>query len=162
MSRRFILFVCLASLILVHAHERTTSCIIISGKAENELAMDLMEYNRIYFGQETMTLSNPDNPEADIQLFYSEYNRLQFGPSNPNVNIEEAEAESFRFMYLKEEQTLNLTTSDETIEIGIFNLSGSLIARSQSKQTSVSRLPSGTYIAIAIGENQTYTVKFVK
>lgn len=163
MTRKSVVFITfLCSLSLVYAHETTIPCLILSGKEENELAVDLAEYKRISFGPETMTISNPNDPEADIMLLYAAYNRLEFGNTNPNVSIEETEVESFSINYSKEEMTLNIQSPDDNFEIGIFNLSGTLIAKSKSKQTSVSQLPSGVYIAVAIGSTRSISLKFIK
>ena len=163
MTRKSVVFITfLCSLSLVYAHETTIPCLILSGKEENELAVDLAEYKRISFGPETMTISNPNDPEADIMLLYAAYNRLEFGNTNPNVSIEETEVEYFSINYSKEEMTLNIQSPDDNFEIGIFNLSGTLIAKSKSKQTSVSQLPCGVYIAVAIGSARSISLKLIK
>ncbi len=163
MNRRTILIILFLQIItLVHADE-TIPCIVMSGNADSEIAAELSKYKRIYFGSEGMKLSNPDDEADDIELLYSEYNRLRIGRSNPNVAIQEVSSqESISIVYNKRECTLEISPTDEEITIGIFTIDGTLIIKTNEKIISLSSLEHGTYIALAIGERSTHSLKFIR
>lgn len=141
-------------------------CLIFSNDEAESLAVDLEKYNRVSFGPESMILSNSNDPEAVSELLYSEYKRLHVDYANPSVAIEEVEVSAFEFQYNKELQALTFTSdSEESVHLGVFNISGSLILQRQlhsGEELSVKKLAPGAYVAIAAGKSGSKSIKFVK
>lgn len=68
-------------------------CLVFSGGAETEKRIDLAEYNRIFFGDESMTLTSAPNREKQpVELSYAQFNHFQIAYANPTPEIILAES----------------------------------------------------------------------
>lgn len=142
--------------------EEEVMCIIFTGKYDTEYAADLAQYKRIYFKEEAMTLSNPDEAEDVVDLPYSIFNILTIGKSNPNVEIESTTVDPSHLTYIKEKQVINLNSTEPNVTIEIYTTNGTCVAKSNTNEISTLSFPSGVYVAIAKGLNSMLTLKFIK
>lgn len=168
--RRTLLFAILCGLGAVkmaHAAEEKP-CLIFSGETEARHLLDLEEFNRITFGEHSMTISHSDKSENRIELLYSAYHRFRVGSGIPSVSaideIPDADTESF--VYERLSQTLKICGESENVyAVGIFNLTGTLIARAElrgGESVSVKTLEPAVYIAVAVNGKDVKKIKFVK
>lgn len=151
--------------------EEKKPCLIFTSDAGADYAVDLMKYNRITFGEESMTLTNSETGGASLSVLYSAYNRFKVGEAEPSqLAIDELSAESpVQFSYSKARQIISLSSDsgigDEVYRVGVFNLAGSLVLSAllrSGESLSVESLAMGAYVAIAVGEKSTQSLKFVK
>ncbi len=145
-------------------------CLILSGSGGTDYAVDLMKFNRIAFGEESMTLSNSSSSDAPLEILYSAYNRFKVGDAEPTVEsaIDEIAGESpIQLTYSRSDRSLTLTADgcDETFSVGVFNMNGTLILHGElrpGESLAVESLGSGAYVAVAVGKDFSQSLKFVK
>lgn len=142
-------------------------CLVFTGPSEQKSSHDIETYNRIYLGDEGFTLhSNTYSDFPDIELLYSLFNHLEFKDDVPSAGVELnlSDGESF-LRYSEIEKILEISTpSTNNFSLGIFNLSGMLIAASDlgsARKISVDALSSGVYVAVATDGIIKLTVKFI-
>lgn len=142
-----------------------TPCLIFSGAAGKEYALDLARYNRITFGENSMTVSNTKDPSDKIELLYSAYHHLEVGIAQAS-GLEDVVASEFMIVYEPETSTLKVESSnDNTFAVGVFNINGVLVCHTQlrgGQGVSLESLAPGVYIAVATGETGAQKIKFVK
>ena len=141
-------------------------CLILTGPSDAKQVLDLSEYNRITLGDDSMTVSNADDPDKKIELLYSVYNRLQFGEGIP-AGIPETDGVEDTILNcdIHTNQLLLSGNSDDVYSVGIFNIDGILVCRTVMKcgeTESLESLIPGIYIAIAVNGNDILKLKFVK
>lgn len=144
-------------------------CLIFTGNAETADCIDLNKLNRITFGEDGMTISSStESNEPEVTLLYSMFNRLEIGDAVPTdltaVEIIEAEGNA-KLCYNADSKSLALYSgSDKPYSIGIFSLSGTMIATSVMRggqSLSIGALTDGTYIAVATDGKSQLTLKFI-
>lgn len=143
------------------------SCLVFTGASEQKSSHDIEIYNRIYLGETGFKLqsnSQPDTPE--IELLYSLFNHLEFKDDIPNSRVESllSDGESC-LRYSEIDKSLEiLTPSQKDFTLGIFNMSGILVATSNlgnSRTISVDSLTPNVYIAVATDGYIKLTIKFI-
>ena len=144
-------------------------CLIFTGNSDLTNCIDLSKFNRITFGDDEMTISSSkESVETDVTLQYSLFNHLEIGEAIPtdisSVKIIESEG-SAQLRYIADTKSLLLeSSSDKPYSLGIFSLTGSLIATSKmsaSQSLSVEALSEGTYIVVATNGESRLTLKFI-
>ena len=149
--------------------DEAVPCLIFTGNSGTPHCIDLNKLNRITFGEEEMTISSSkESNEPTVTLLYSMFNRLEIGDAVPTdltaVEIVKAEGNA-KLRFNVDTKTLALeSASDKPYSIGIFNLSGTMIATSNMKagrSLSIATLPEGTYIAVATDGKSQLTLKFI-
>ena len=149
--------------------EDIVPCLIFTGNSESPSYIDLNKLNRITFGDNEMIISSSkESNEPTVRLLYSLYNRVEIGDAVPSdltaVKIVEAEGND-RLRFIAGTKSLALdSSSDKPYSIGIFNLSGTLIATSNMSAGQclpIETLPEGGYIAIATDGKTRLTLKFI-
>lgn len=142
--------------------------LIFSGENESDYAVDLTKYNRITFGNESMTLTSSSDSEKPIDVLYSAHNRIKIGNTDPTVTITNIEAVNpIQLRYIPSAQILTLITDciPKTFNIEVFNINGTLILHGElqpGESLSVATLSSGTYVAIVVGNECNHLIKFIK
>lgn len=143
-------------------------CLVFTGAAEGTSSHDMSVYNRVMVGEEGFTVKSSTNPDAEeIELPYALYNHIEFKDDNPTTQIESVAAapEAGSLVYSAADNSLNLTTgSDRDFAVGIYDLSGALVARAElgrHRTLSLSGLAKGTYIALATDGAVKITAKFI-
>ncbi len=146
--------------------EETKPCLIFTGASETKHVLDLEEFNRITFGEHSMTVTHSDHPENQIELLYSAFHRFEVGDGIATDIIEIPNEGSVEILYNKPEQTLQLTgDGDSVYSTGIFSLNGTLVCRTNlryGESVSLESLEPGVYIAIAVNGDDIRKIKFVK
>ena len=144
-------------------------CLIFTGNSATPTCIDLNKLNRISFGEDEMTISSSDeSDEPEVKLLYSLFNHIEVGDAVPTdiaaVEITEAEGNA-KLRFIADAKSLTVDSdSDVPYSIGIFNLSGTLIATSNMKagqSLSLEALPDGTYIAVATDTHSRLILKFM-
>ncbi|MBD5163436.1 MAG: T9SS type A sorting domain-containing protein [Bacteroidales bacterium] len=147
------------------AAEDGTPCLIFSGAAGKEYALDLTRYNRITFGENSMTVSNSKDPSDNVELLYSAYHHLEVGLAQAS-GLDDVAATDLSLVYEAETSTLKVESTDEnTYAVGVFNINGVLVCHTQlrgGEGVSLATLAPGVYVAVATGETGTQKIKFVK
>lgn len=146
----------------VRADEDDNTCWILTGKNQEEFTVDLERFRRISFGENSMTLSNPDDPQEAIELLYSAFNQVRIGELSPNTEIKTALKDEPALNYLRDKQLLALTSTATTVAIGVFSTDGRLISKTSSGSLSIAGLNPGTYVAVAVSGVNKLTLKFIK
>lgn len=149
--------------------QEAVPCLIFTGQAEGEQRLDLLQYNRISFGDEGVVISSSKDGEVrEVQLLYSLYNHFELGDAVPNVDagIEEtAAADGSRMRYDNATKTISIEAdSTRPFTIGIIDLKGALVATSKmyaGQQLPVGELPTGGYIAVATDGTSKSSLKFI-
>lgn len=156
---------CIVSVNATYADEKVP-CFIFSGPSGSENVFALDKYNRITFGNTSMFVSNPANPDDKIEMLYSAYNRFRVGDAVPSGIESVADDNSLLLTYDAATGSLRLYgDSGKNYAVGIFSISGVMVFQTHlhgDESVSLETLGNGVYIAIAIGENKTYKLKFVK
>lgn len=149
--------------------EDIVPCLIFTSHSETPTCIDLDKLNRITFGEEEMTISSSkESNESEVKLIYSLFNHLEIGDAVPTdlsaVKTVEAEGDA-KLSIIADTKSLTLVSdSDIPYSIGIFSLTGTLIATSNMKagqSLSLETLPEGTYIAVASDGKSQLTLKFI-
>lgn len=148
--------------------EETRPCLVFTGASESKHVLDLEKFNRITFGENSMTITHSDHPENQIELLYSAFHRFQIGNDIPTVSgldeIPETDVNSF--FYDSRTQLLSIKGESETIfSIGIFNVNGTLVCRTNlrgGESVSLETLEPAVYIAVAVNGKDVKKIKFVK
>ncbi len=143
-----------------------TPCLIFTGAADQPCALDLARYNRVVFGENSMTAVNTKDPSDKVELLYSAYHHLEVGTAQAS-GIGGVEAPAFALSYDAENQALKLEGSDaeSKFAVGVFNVGGVLVCHTElrpGESASLANLASGVYIAVAAGEQGAQKIKFVK
>ncbi|MDE6340269.1 MAG: T9SS type A sorting domain-containing protein [Muribaculaceae bacterium] len=144
-------------------------CIVLSGNAQENRNIDLSKYNRISFGEESMTISSSSDPTAEeVELLYSLYNHFQVQDAAPTdgAAIEELTADSdVKLLFNQANRSLSLEGNNDTVHtIGIFNLNGELLITYRlrgNESCSLQSLNSGVYIAISTDGKSKLSLKFI-
>ncbi|MDE6535729.1 MAG: T9SS type A sorting domain-containing protein [Muribaculaceae bacterium] len=152
----------LLAFIPVRADEDDNTCLILTGDNQEEFTVDLKRFRRITFGENSMTLSNPVDPQESIELLYSAYNQVKIGELSPNTEIKTAAKDEPVLNYLRDKQLLTLTPTVSPVAIGVFSTDGRLVSKTSSGSLSVAGLNPGTYVAIAVSGEAKLTLKFIK
>lgn len=149
--------------------EDVEPCFIFSGNSDTNKNVSLSSYNRIYFDNNGMTLSSPNEDINDeLRLSYSDFHHIMIGLASPDVStgVETtvADAESY-LEFMSDSKALAIHSPSEKIfKVGLYDLSGNLVAvaQMQSDDTlTLERLSPNTYIAIATDGETKMTLKFI-
>ncbi|MDE7419566.1 MAG: T9SS type A sorting domain-containing protein [Muribaculaceae bacterium] len=149
--------------------QEAVPCLIFTGNYGTPNCIDLNKLNRITFGEDEMTISSStESNEPAVTLLYSMFNRLEIGDAVPTdltaVEIVEAEGNA-KLCFNADAKALTLESgSNKPYSIGIFSLSGTMIATSNMKagqSLSIGTLADGTYIAVATDGKSQLTLKFI-
>lgn len=142
--------------------------LVISGIADEPVKVEIGQYDRIYFGDESMVLrSSTDTDVQDIELLYSLYNMIAITnePKEQDVVREESIDPSSQIIYQPQYKSLTVESdSDELFTVGVFNATGSLVLAGKIKANdaiSLENLSSGFYIAIATSGTSKSSLKFI-
>ena len=142
-------------------------CLVFTGASEQKSSHDIETYNRIYFGDEGFLLhSNIGSDAPDIELLYSLFNRIEFKDEIPTMEVESilSVGESC-LRYSEIDKSIEIITSSQNdFSLGIFNLSGILVATSNlgsARTISVDSLSPDVYIAVATDGEIKMTIKFI-
>ena len=142
-----------------------TTCLIFSGGADKECALDLSRYNRITFGENSMTVSSAANPDDKVELLYSLYHHFEIGTAQLS-GIETVGAAEARLVYDASSASLKLEApADAAYTVGVFALNGVMMRQSDVSgggSLSLESLQPGVYIAVAAGKIEDLKIKFVK
>lgn len=150
--------------------EKIVPCLIFSGNAETEHCIDLAKLNRITFGHNSMVISSSrEDDDSSVELLYSLYHHLEVRdaePSNIDVGLETIDAESGSRLYFDSQSRLLYlqSSSDSEFSIGIFDLEGKLLLKSELKDGDslpLETLDPGIYIAIASDSKIKIDLKFI-
>lgn len=151
--------------------ETKVPCIIASGNAEAERCIDLASFNRITFGENSMTISSSrDANKESLELFYSLYHHLEIRDADPtDINdgsVDAISEDSTSRIYVDEQaKLLHLqSTSDTEYSIGVFNISGHLLLTCELKNgdaITLDVLSPGIYIAVASDGKTKLSLKFI-
>lgn len=151
--------------------ETKVPCIIASGNAEAERCIDLASFNRITFGENSMTISSSrDANKESLELFYSLYHHLEIRDADPadyeNSSAEAISEDSTSRIYVDEQaKLLHLQSASNTeYSIGVFNINGHLLLTSKLKNgdaVALDVLSPGLYIAVASDGNTKLGLKFI-
>ena len=144
-------------------------CIVLSGASEKNINIELAKYNRIYFNENSVTVSSTsDENLKDIELLYSLFNHLEFKnaiPSDESSNVSETIANGVnRLRYLDNKSLIIDSEHNTEFVVGVFNPSGTLIVSTRAQANniiSLEHLSSGVYLAIATNEGIKLSIKFV-
>ncbi len=150
---------------MVHAEENKP-CLIFSGASEQKHVLDIASFNRITFGENSMTISHSDFPENQVELLYSAYHRFEVGDGIPTEITELKDDGDVSLFYNDSEKSLQLVgDKEELYSIGIFGINGTLICRANlccGEFVSVKALEPAVYIAVAVNGNEIKKIKFIK
>lgn len=142
-------------------------CLVFTGDSEQKSSHDIEKYNRIYLGDEGFILHSKTGSDVpNIELLYSMFNHLEFKDDMPTTGVESilSDGESF-LRYSETDKTLEIITpSQNEFSLGIFNLSGILVATSNlgnARRISLDSLSPGVYIAAATDGEIKLTIKFI-
>ena len=142
--------------------------LVITGVAEEPVKVELEQYNRIYFGENSLTLrSTADTNAADIELLYSLYNRMEIKDEpKQSVGVEDVVADSgatLAYLAAQKELTLTASTADK-FTVGVFNGGGLLVLAGKiaaGETISVANLAPGVYVAVATDDSAKTNLKFI-
>lgn len=116
-----------------------------------------------------MTISSSnESSEPEVTLLYSMFNHLEIGDAVPtdisSVKFIESEGDA-QLRYIADTKSLALeSSSDKPYSLGVFSLTGSLIATSKmsaGQSLSIESLSEGTYIVVATNGESRLTLKFI-
>ena len=142
-----------------------TTCLIFSGGAEKICALDLSRYNRITFGENSMTVSSSASPDDKVELLYSLYHHFEIGNAQLS-GVESVGADEAKLVYDAACASLRLEApADEVYTVGVFGLNGVMLRHADvggGGSLSLESLEPGVYIAVATGNNAAIKIKFVK
>ena len=153
----------------VHANDEVP-CLVISGHDSNEKqSLDLAIYNRITFGDDSMTISSSKNADADpVTLLYSAFNHMEVQDDIPmnGSDVDEVWLSSqSSLFYNRATESLGLNAElGDVYAVGIFDMDGRLMVNSRlrnGESLPTNTLSSGVYVAIAINGNTRLALKFV-
>lgn len=142
-------------------------CLVFTGTAEQNRSHEMETYNRIYLTDEGFLLHSNINSDApDVKLLYSLFNHLEFKDDMPTMGVESNLSDGKSFLrYSEVDKTIEIITpSQNDFSLGVFNLSGILVATSNfgsAGKISVDSLSSGVYIAVATDGDIKLTIKFI-
>ncbi len=155
---------------LVCRAETKVPCLIFSGNADKEYCIDLSSLNRITFGDISMVISSSkDARKNSVELLYSLYHHLEIGDEIPTDNVSSVDSiyddSTSRIFVDSKSKLLYLQSSDDTkFQIGIFNVSGNLLLKSElynGDAVTLENLSSGVYIAVSSNGKTTLNLKFI-
>lgn len=142
-------------------------CLVFTGNSETENRLDLSKFNRISFGDKSMTITSSNHSET-IELLYSLFHHLEIKNAIPTdlsgitEIIEDSEAQ---LLFDSSSKFLRIDAdSDTAYQLGIFNMKGYLLATSElrgGESVSIEGLESGIYVAVATDGNRKLTIKFI-
>lgn len=159
------LFLLLSLSLSSSAAQEKKPCLIFSGNKSYEYAVDLMMYNRISFGDDSMTLTDKGDNRTSLEVLYSAYNRFKVGEAEPS-GVDNIQTDHVEIHYDKSTQSLVISSApSDHIIVGVYNLGGTLVLRGEinnNNSISVKSLASGVYVAIAIGSHHSQYLKFIK
>lgn len=144
-------------------------CLVFTGNSDTPNCIDLSKFNRITFGDEEMRISSSkEGDEPEVTLLYSLFNHLEIGDAVPTdisaVKFIEAEGNA-QLRYIAGRKSLVLdSSSDKPYSLGIFSLTGSLIATSKmsaGQSLPIEALSEGTYIVVATNGESRLTLKII-
>ncbi len=150
--------------------EGEVPCLVFSGDSENNLSLNLSQYNRVYFKDSGMVVTSAkDISLEDIQLSYFLFNRLEFKDAIPtDVSgsiVKDMEDSHLRITYLNDYKCLLIEgDNDREFALGVFNTLGFLLKSSHvqcGKRVSIEHLSPGVYLAVATSGKNRLTIKFV-
>lgn len=158
------LLLCSIGICLSYA-EKVEPCLIFSGNAEQNKALPLAIYNRISFGENSMTVSSPDDAVSSVELPYSDYNRFNIGEDIIS-EVQPISDSGIELTFDSSSNTLLLmSTCDTVVEVSIFGIDGKMILCTDMRRCerlSLNSLPEGVYVAVASGEAENHKIKFIK
>lgn len=147
--------------------QEAVPCLIFTGNAGAEQCLDLAKFSRIAFGEDGMTVSSPNGGTEDVFLSYSEYNRFKIGDAVPTasagIDVAESDAGSCMRFDAESKSLIVDSASEQTFKIGIFGVSGMLIATAEmsaGQALAVDALQPGTYVAVASNGESKFSLKF--
>lgn len=149
--------------------DTTVPYLIFSGNADDERYIDLAKYNRITFGDNSMTVSSStDGRIPPVELLYSLYNHFEVGNASPDVSgIDEISADTESQLIVDgQAKSLHITASESQtrFNVGVFDISGHLMVSTTltpDKPLSIGHLYPGIYIAVATDGKTKLYVKFI-
>ncbi len=138
-----------------HAETDEVPCVVFSGRSTEECRLSLSTHNRIYFGENGMTIRSSVPGEKDVELSYSLFNRLAFRDAVP-TGIDEAEdavEKTARLVFHRADKCICIEAASEgPFAVGIFDLTGRqrLVGRLKpGEDLDLHTLSAGVYIATA-------------
>lgn len=141
-------------------------CLIFSGDSDQECVFDLSKFNRITFGEYSMTVSNSDDPASQTELLYSDVFRIAIDNRELDGLDEVSTSDETSFIYDRAVDALRLTSTNEvSYTVGIFNTDGVMLCYTtmrSGESVSLEALVPGLYIAVAAGNNDIQKIKFIK
>ena len=137
----------------------------ISGRNGDRQLFDLMSFNRITFGENSMKLSRSEAPDFNApELLYSQFNRIAF-ISEVLSDVDEEISTGIAICYIAEDKALEIIGEEyEDFDIKIYNALGLLIQHTKSatnERIYLNNLTSGVFIAIATNGRNNLRVKFI-
>lgn len=144
-----------------------TPCLIFTGEAQKECVVDLSKYNHITFGENSMTVSDQNNPAISLELLYTEYSHMVFEERDLSGIGEVSALDGVSFKYDKATQSLSLTSEEPTAayNVGIFSSNGVMVCHTTMRggdSVSLDMLAPGVYVAVATNGNNVQKIKFLR
>lgn len=156
---------CIVSVNATYADEKVPG-LIFSGPSGSEIVLALDKYSRITLGTTSMVVCNPANLDEKVELLYSAYSRFRVGDALPSGIESVADDNSFALTYDTSTCSLLLYgDSGKNYTVGVFSINGVMVSQTHVQgvgSISLEPIGNGVYIAIAIGDNETHKLKFVK
>ena len=139
--------------------------IVVSGTSGEKQNFELSRYNRITFGNTTMSLSSSENPGNIVaELPYAMFNHIEFSDEVLS-SIEEILSPDASLIYIPDENALEITADlSEPFTVWILNSSGAIMSRLKTMPGEKLYLKSytpGMYIAVATANKIQLTKKFI-
>ncbi len=141
-------------------------CLIFSGEAGDEYAIDLEKYNCIYFKENSMSLVNSESPNDSMELLYATYNQFRVDDAYVSNAVAEISDTDLSIIYNDFKQTLDIGNKHEnSYIISVYDMRGMLMLKGHVEMEnsfSVESLKEGIYVAAIVGEKTNKTLKFIK
>lgn len=160
---RFSFAVCLFSLssvVLPAGAQKKDSFVFPSDGGGQVYSFD--SYRRLAFSADSFVLSPVDGSLEPVILLYDEYRKVVFGGSASSGIREDITHSKQRLYYDAMSRKVAMSGPHApNVRIGIFSADGKLVAMGLGA-VNIARLASGVYIAVAVGPDGKYSIKFNK
>lgn len=169
MIKKLLTTLCLclvASMSATYANDEIKS-IVFLGRAGQEKLLDITKYNRITFGQDTMTISSShDSGQEEINLLYTLYHHIELGTAVPSA-IEDVDADATQSSLIFDSNTKTMRLNSRNtgqFTLGVFDIKGVLLKSVRifgGDEISLQNLSPGVYITVATDSKTNLKLKFV-
>lgn len=140
--------------------------IVISGQTGESQSFELLKYNRIVFGNNSMHLSSSLNPEImSAELSYSTFKHIDF-TDKPLSSLDEIIVSDASLVYHSREKALEVVANDiyEPFTIYVTNTGGAVVANLKTLpgyKVYLPSLPVGFYVAVAFNNDIQLKTKII-